>query len=100
MSDRGLGALRIPTGNASISQKMAPPNTSDAVTGAARSTMSLVLAVHERLAEGLLAHELPEEAAVLLPDRLIQVEPLGDPLHVLRDAPCPAARRAGSAGVT
>ena len=37
-SDRGRSAERIPTGNAINIQKTAPPNTNDAVTGAAWAT--------------------------------------------------------------
>ena len=37
-NDRGRSAERIPTGNAISIQNTAPPNTSDAVTGAALST--------------------------------------------------------------
>ncbi len=37
-NDRGRSAERIPTGNAINIQNTAPPNTSDAVTGAALST--------------------------------------------------------------
>ena len=40
-SDRGLSADRIPSGSAIRSQTIAPPITSEAVTGAARATMSL-----------------------------------------------------------
>ena len=37
-SDRGRSAERIPTGSAISIQKTAPPNTSEAVTGAAFRT--------------------------------------------------------------
>src|SRR5215471_3225146 len=40
-SDLGRSAERIPSGSAINSQMIAPPITSDAVTGAARATMSL-----------------------------------------------------------
>ena len=91
----------IPTGSASISQKIAPPNTSEAVTGAARSTTSLT--------SSRFTNDSPSDCSptscqrkrpVLLPDRLVEMEPFGDALHVLREAPWPAASRAGSAGVT
>ena len=35
ISDRGLSAERIPIGSASSIQRIAPPKTSEAVTGAA-----------------------------------------------------------------
>ena len=41
ISERGRRAEMIPIGIESVSQKMAPPKTSAAVTGAARRTMSL-----------------------------------------------------------
>ena len=40
-SDRGLNAERIPIGRAIIIQAIAPPKTSDAVTGAALATSEL-----------------------------------------------------------
>ena len=43
MIDRGLSAARIPIGIAQIIQRIAPPKTSDAVTGAASMTMVFTL---------------------------------------------------------
>ena len=40
-SDRGLSAEKTPTGSETIIQRIAPPKTRDAVTGAAAKTMSL-----------------------------------------------------------
>jgi hypothetical protein len=43
MIDRGRSAERIPTGMESESQKIAPPKTSDAVTGASFPISELTL---------------------------------------------------------
>ena len=40
-SDLGLSAEKTPTGSETIIHRIAPPKTSDAVTGAAAKTMSL-----------------------------------------------------------
>ena len=97
ISERGFSAEMIPTGIESVSQKIAPPKTSAPVRGPSRHDVVHFLAVDEPGPEGLLADELPEEAPVLLPDGLVQMEALGNPLHVLRRRAltCREARRIG-----
>ena len=88
ISDRGLIAEMMPTGNESSSQKTAPPNTSEAVTGRrGEHDVVHVAPVDERLAERLVDDELLEEEPVLLPQRVVQVQLVRDLL-----APAPASR--------
>ena len=75
----------IPIGSEMSIQRIAPPKTSDAVTGAARhDDVVHVLPVDERRAERLVPDELPEKAAVLLVDGLVEVQALCDLLRVRR----------------
>ena len=96
-SERGRSAERIPIGSASSIQRIAPPNTSEAVTGAAsRIDLVDVLAVRERVAERAVDHEPLQEQRVLHRHRPVEPE------EVLRarDArpPSRAARRRAGPG--
>ena len=93
----------IPIGIESVSQKIVLLKTSVAVTGAALShrCCSCPARLTKRLAKRPLAHQLPEEAAVLLPDRAVQAQALGDTLYVRRRRALSRRRAgAGSDGVT
>ena len=68
--ERGCSAEKTPTGMAISIHRMAPPNTSDAVTGAALEHRRVDrLAVGEGVAEAVVDDEPLEEEAVLVPDR-------------------------------
>ena len=95
-SDRGRSAERIPIGSAISIQRIAPPRTSAAVTGAASTTISLtVAAVRVRAAERVVDDEPLEEERVLLVHRPVEPELVRHARDVLGVADLPAASRAG-----
>ncbi len=83
-SDRGRTAERIPIGSEIASQKIAPPKTSDAVTGAVRAITSFTSSrLTNDSPSDLVDDELLQEEAVLHPQRIVQMELVGDVLHLL-----------------
>ena len=89
-----------PPGSRASSQTIAAPKTSDAVTGASlRDHRVDALAVHERLAERAVPDEVPDEAEVLAPDRLVEVQEVTDARDVRRASPtCPRRARPDRTG--
>ena len=95
-SDRGRSAERIPIGSAIIIHAIAPPNTREAVTGAALADLRVDgLAVGERAPEVLVDDEAVEEAQVLDVDRLCRSRGNASPGGSSRASGSSATARAG-----
>ena len=100
ISERGLSAEMIPIGIESVSQKIAPPKTSAAVTGAARRTMSFTsCAVDERGPSDCSPTSCQRKRPYCCQTGSSRWRRSATRCTSSGVAPCPAASRAGSAGV-